>query len=64
MLMVAGIDSKGEVGEGTTICEYGCTWLPPVPATHEQRWLIFPNGEKYVHLLFLHLLPPCFFKYI
>ena len=32
--------------EGGTIYQRGCTRLPDVPATHEQRWLIFPDGER------------------
>jgi hypothetical protein len=39
-------DSKGEVVEGATVYQRGCTRLPTVPATREQRWLIFPDGER------------------
>jgi hypothetical protein len=39
-------DSEGEVAEGATIYQRGCTRLPSVPATREQRWLIFPDGER------------------
>lgn len=34
--------------EGGTVCQRGATRLPSVPATREQRWLIFPDGERYV----------------
>ena len=34
--------------EGGTIYQRGATRLPSVPATREQRWLIFPDGERYV----------------
>ena len=39
-------DSEDEVVEGATVYQCGCTRLPTVPATREQRWLIFPDGEK------------------
>ena len=39
-------DSEGEVVEGATVYQRGCTRLPTVPATREQRWLIFPDGER------------------
>jgi hypothetical protein len=39
-------DSESEVVEGATVYQRGCTRLPTVPATREQRWLIFPDGEK------------------
>ena len=32
--------------EGGTVYQRGCTRLSSVPATHEQRWLIFPDGER------------------
>ncbi|XP_073362983.1 uncharacterized protein [Aegilops tauschii subsp. strangulata] len=32
--------------EGGTVYQRGCTRLPSVPATREQRWLIFPDGER------------------
>ena len=32
--------------EGGTVYQRGCTRLPSVPATCEQRWLIFPDGER------------------
>ena len=31
--------------EGGTVYQRGATRLPSVPATREQRWLIFPDGE-------------------
>ena len=34
--------------EGGTVYQRGATRLPSVPATREQRWLIFPDGERYV----------------
>jgi hypothetical protein len=39
-------DIEGEVVEGATVYQRGCTRLPSVPATREQRWLIFPDGER------------------
>ena len=39
-------DSGDEVAEGATIYQRGCTRLPPVPATCEQRWLIKPESLK------------------
>jgi hypothetical protein len=39
-------DSESEVVEGATVYQRGCTRLPTVPATREQRWLIFPDGER------------------
>ena len=39
-------DSGDEVVEGATIYQRGCTWLPPVPATREQRWPIKPESLK------------------
>ena len=32
--------------EGGTVYQRGCTRLPSVPATREQRWFIFPDGER------------------
>ena len=32
--------------EGGTVYQRGATRLPSVPATREQRWLIFPDGER------------------
>ena len=32
--------------EGGTVYQRGCTRLPSVPETREQRWLIFPDGER------------------
>ena len=32
--------------EGGTVYQRGCTRLLDMPATHEQRWLIFPDGER------------------
>ena len=32
--------------EGGTVYQRGCTQLPSVPATREQRWLIYPDGER------------------
>ena len=32
--------------ERGTVCQRGCTRLPDVPAAREQRWLIFPDGER------------------
>ena len=32
--------------EGGTVYQRGCTRLPSVPATREQRWLIYPDGER------------------
>ena len=32
--------------EGGTVYQRGCTRLPSVPMTREQRWLIFPDGER------------------
>ena len=32
--------------EGGTVYQRGCTRLPSVPTTREQRWLIFPDGER------------------
>ena len=37
-------DEEGE--EGGNVYQRGPTWLPSVPATREQRWLIFPDGER------------------
>src|SRR3954463_7670724 len=34
--------------EGGTVYQRGATRLPSVPVTREQRWLIFPDGERYV----------------
>ena len=32
--------------EGGTVYQRGCTRLPSMPATREQWWLIFPDGER------------------
>ena len=32
--------------EGGTVYQRGSTRLPSVPAAREQRWLIFPDGER------------------
>ena len=32
--------------EGGNVYQRGATRLPSVPATREQRWLIFPDGER------------------
>ena len=32
--------------KGGTVYQRGCTRLPSVPATCEQRWLIYPDGER------------------
>ena len=32
--------------EGGNVYQHGATRLPSVPATCEQRWLIFPDGER------------------
>ena len=32
--------------EGGTVYQRGCTRLPSVSVTCEQRWLIFPDGER------------------
>ena len=32
--------------EGGTVYQRGATRLPSVPVTREQRWLIFPDGER------------------
>ncbi|XP_073363039.1 uncharacterized protein [Aegilops tauschii subsp. strangulata] len=32
--------------EGGTLYQRGATRIPSVPATREQRWLIFPDGER------------------
>ena len=37
-------DEEGE--EGGNVYQHGATRLLSVPATREQRWLIFPNGER------------------
>ena len=37
-------DEEGE--EGGNVYQRGATRLPSVPATREQRWLIFPDGER------------------
>jgi len=39
-------DSDEEVAEGATVYQRGMTWLPPVPATRELRWLIRPDGDR------------------
>ena len=41
-----GGEPTGIEEEGGTVYQRGCTRLPTVPATHEQRWLIFPDGER------------------
>ena len=54
-------DEEGE--EGGNVYQRGATRLPSVPVTREQRWLIFPDGERYVSALYiLYLLHSCFFK--
>ena len=37
-------DEEGE--EGGNVYQRGATRLPSVSATREQRWLIFPDGER------------------
>ena len=37
-------DEEGE--EGGNVYQHGATRLPSVSATHEQRWLILPDGER------------------
>ena len=40
-------DTRGdEVVEGATVYRRGCTRLPPVLVTREQRWTIRPQKEK------------------
>ena len=39
-------DFEEEGEEGGNVYQRGATRLPSVPATHEQRWLTFPDGER------------------
>ena len=39
-------DEEGE--EGGNVYQHGATRLPSMSVTREQRWLIFPDGERYV----------------
>ena len=41
-------DFEEEGEEGGNVYQRGATRLPSMPATREQRWLIFPDGERYV----------------
>ena len=39
--------SEGElVEQGKKVYQHGGTKLLPMPATREQRWLIYPDGER------------------
>ena len=53
MLMMAptGFEEEGE--EGGNVYQHGATRLPSMPATREQRWLIFPDGEVSAFNLFV-----------
>ena len=39
-------DFEEEGEEGGNVYQRGATRLPSVPVTREQRWLIFPDGER------------------
>ena len=39
-------NDEGLVEKGKKAYKHGCTKLPPVPTTPDQRWLIAPKGLK------------------